>query len=60
MMNYRLSFYGLTGFDLKGFDTKEEAISWAKEMGGLGLITPKHLMKYDVDSGNYKVIGKFK
>ena len=59
MMKYRLSFYGLSGFDTKGFGTKEEAIAWAKEQGSLGLATPDKLMKYDKAHDIYKTIGKF-
>ena len=60
MMNYRLTFWGLTGFDMKGFDTKEEAIEWAKAEGKLGCITPDKLMKYNSQQDCYKVIGEFK
>lgn len=59
MMNYRLSFYGLAGFDTKGFDTKQEAIEWAIEQGKLGLATPQKLMKYDAVNDTYKVVGNF-
>lgn len=60
MMNYRLTYYGLTGFDMKGFDTKEEALNWANTESKMGCITPDKLMKYSSKQDCYKVIGEFK
>ena len=60
MMKYRLSFYGLTGFDTKGFDTQKEAIAWAQEQGLHGTIRPDKMMRYNPVKDEYEVIGMFK
>ena len=59
MMQYRLTYNGLSGFDYTGFDTKEDALEWVKEQTRYGLIYPLELMKYDQLRDEYKVIGTF-
>lgn len=56
MKNYRLSFYGLSGFDYTGFDTEKEALTFAEGQTKLGIMTPVKLMKYDAGKDEYQVI----
>ncbi len=59
MMQYRLAYNGLSGFDYSGFDSKEEAINEAIRQKQLGLMSPIKLMEYDASEDTYKVISDF-
>lgn len=56
MMNYRLSYNGLSGFDYTGFDTEEAALMWAAHQERLQLIKALQLMKYNVQQDRYDII----
>lgn len=53
MMKYRLTYYGSTGFDYKGFDTQQDALDFVEAQTKHGLITPVKLYKYNPKSDEY-------
>lgn len=59
MRDYRLSYYGLRGFDIKDFDTKDEALKFVNRETRMGLITPEKLYKYNGTKDQYEQIGYF-
>lgn len=59
MKEYRVSFYGIAGFNTKDFDTKEEAFCWVGNQTKYNLIRPVKCMRYNAESDTYKVIGEF-
>ena len=53
MMNYRLTYYGLSGFDYAGFDTIQELHSFVERQSKLGILTPLKTMRYNKQKDEY-------
>lgn len=60
MKQFRLTYYGLAGFGMMGFDKKEDAIQHAITESRKGNMTPVQVMKYNSNKDEYEVIGEFK
>ena len=56
MMKYRLTYYGVCGFDYKGFNTWDDMVDWVNEQASLGLITPIESMEYNVKKDSFETI----
>ena len=60
MRKYRLTYFGMAGYDYKEFDTQQEAIDFVEEHTKHSLITPIKLYKYDSQKDVYVAYIEFK
>lgn len=60
MKKFRLTYYGLLGFDYTGFDSQQEALLWAFHQERMGIMKARNLMEYDAAQDEYKIIADLK
>ena len=60
MRRLKKSVNSKTKESLLGFETQEDALAWVTVQTYFEFITPQKLMKYDAETGSYKVWGSFK
>ena len=60
MKKYRLTYYGMSGFDYTHFDTQQEALDFVERQTKLGLMTPLYIYKYNAKKDEYVAYIKFK
>ena len=60
MKKYRLTYFGMAGYDYKEFDTQQEALDFVEEHTKHGLITPIKIYKYDSQKDVYVAYIGFK
>ena len=60
MKKYRLTYFGMAGYDYKEFDTQQEALVFVEENTKHNLMTPIKIYKYDSQKDVYVAYIEFK